>query len=213
MITIKQGVGIFLFITSATAVILFVLVQNNRKPNLSVSFASLPMNDTSLPTTTPTHDTINKSIMDSPEGSQTLTLESLDTEGKTDYSLYVSLKSDDSKQKIYSKKGSITNSLSVPFNTWSSDNSFVFLKDVSLEQTDYLVFQSSGNVFSNDLSYISVQEYFQKKVQNYIIEDVTGWAGPNLLVVNTKSTEGDKKVSFWFDLTSLSFIQLGTYFR
>jgi hypothetical protein len=90
---------------------------------------------------------------------------------------------------------------------------YFFLKEKTPHEEDYLVFRSSGELFSDDARALSVQQLFREKVKGYTIEDVTGWADPTLLVVNTKTVDGDTKVSFWFDVPNQTFIQLGTYFK
>ena len=71
----------------------------------------------------------------------------------------------------------------------------------------------SGQPFSDNMSSLNIQELFVEKINGYNISDITGWAAPNLILVNAQAKEGDNKVSFWFDVTSQSFIQLGTYFH
>lgn len=204
MITIRHSVETIFFITFATALVLFVMVNRNNNKNSPVFSAVIPAVVTPFPTEIPVGPKI--SIMDSPEGSKTLTLESLENQGQTTYSLFISSKSEEQKQQIFTRQENNSQSLVIPFNTWSPDNTYVFLKEITPTSNDYLVFQ-------NDAPPLSIQDLFAKKVPNYVIEDVTGWAAPNLLIINTKQIDGDSKVSFWFDVPSQSFIQLGTYFK
>jgi len=212
MITVRHSVETLFFVAISTALILFVMMQRSNHGGLPV-FSALPPIAVALPTPTDAPNKVQSTSMDSPEGSKTLTLESLDNKGTTSYSLFVSAKSDSQRQQIFKKDEPSGQSLEIPFNTWSSDNAYVFLKEKTSGDENYFVFQSSGNLFPNETAYLSVQELFNKKVQNFVIEEATGWAGPNLLVVNTRSIDGSKKVSFWFDVSSQSFIQLGTYFK
>ena len=181
---------------------LFVFVWRNNKKSQPLFISASP------PVITPVQAEASN-IMDSPDGSKTLTLEKKETLS----SLFISSKSDEQRQQIFKKEETGSRSLSIPYNTWSPDNVYVFLKEKTPTINNYFVFQSSGDLFSNDLSYVSVQELFKKNVPDYLIEDVTGWADPNLLIINAKSIEGDKKVSFWFDVPSQLFIKLGTYFK
>jgi len=190
-----------------TVMALFVTAQRNNKINLPLFSASLPV------TVTPIDKIQEVSVMDSPEGSKTLTLQKQKSNDLTSYSLFVSLKSGEQKQQIFKREGTGSATLSIPYNTWSPSNTYVFLKETNTAINDYLVFQSSGSLFPNNLPYLSVQKLFKEKVPNYIIEDVTGWADLSLLIVNTKLIGEDKKVSFWFDIPSQSFIPLGTYFK
>lgn len=211
MITIRQSVETFFFIIFATAITLFVMVQRGNNRNQPLFSAALPNSSVPIPTDTPPEPSV--STMDSPEGSKTITLEGQENKETIAYSLYISSKSDVQKQNIFKKEEANSQILEIPFNAWSPNNVYIFLKEKASSSNDYLVFQSSGNPFSNEVAYLSIQELFKKKIPNYVIEDVTGWADSNLLIVNTKSIEGDNKVSFWFDVPSQSFIQLGTYFK
>ena len=211
MITIRHSIKTFFFISLATAFMLFIMVQRNNNKNRSVFSAALPAVITPMPTDIPKGPQI--SVMDSPEGSKTLTLENQERKELATYSLFVSTKHDEQRKQIFRKEEPSSQVLSIPFNTWSTDNVYVFLKEKTSSIDNYLVFQSSGNLFPNDLGYVSIQELFSKKVSGYTIEEVTGWAGPTSLIVNAKAVEGDNKVSFWFEVPSQSFIQLGTYFN
>jgi len=208
MFTMRQSLEIFIIILLGTALSFFVTVQRNNTSGRSLfSRAAAPIAQIPVPTEMPAGP--QEFVMDSPEGSRTLTLEK---NGST-YSLFTSDKAGGQKIQVFQKEEPTSQSLEIPFNTWSTDNKYIFLKETLPEINNYLVFQSSGNLFANDKASVSVQEVFNAKVPNYTIEDVTGWAGNTSLIVNAKSVEGDKKVSFWFEVPSQSFIPLGTYFK
>jgi len=211
MITVRHSIETVFFIGITMAVMLFVMVQRNNSKNQSVFSAALPVVITPMPTPTPKGPQI--SIMDSPEGSKTLTLEMQQDKDITTYTLSASSKSDNEKKQLFKKVEPNSQILSIPFNTWSTDNVYVFLKEKTPSMDNYLVFQSSGNVFPDEAAFVSIQELFSKKVPGYVIEDVTGWAGPTSLIVNTKALGDSRKVSFWFEVPSQSFIQLSTYFN
>lgn len=211
MITVRHSIETVFFISLTMAVMLFVMVQRNNSKNQSVFSAALPVVITPMPTPTPKGPQI--SVMDSPEGSKTLTLEMQEDKDTAIYLLSAASKPDGQKKQLFKKVEPNSQILSIPFNTWSTDNAYVFLKEKTASIDNYLVFQTSGDVFQGDLQYLSIQELFNKKVSGYTIEDVTGWAGPTSLIVNTKTIDGGGKVSFWFDVPSQSFTQLGTYFN
>ncbi len=203
MISRQHKLETFFVITSITAIVLFVVVTQNSRGNSPVRTSAAPPVETPIPTPSLTY-------MDSPEGSKRLTLRNDDA---THYSILIASSDNGQNVPIYNGKISNSQKLEIPFNTWDPNNTYIFLKEVAPTTTDYLVFKNTGTLFPDDASYISIQEKFQKKVPNYIIEDVTGWAAPNLLIVNTRAIGGDQKMSFWFDVPSQSFIQLGTYFK
>lgn len=151
--------------------------------------------------------------MDSPDGTQTLTMNFQQTGNRRRYSFFTSSKEETSDQTlIFSQESSADKTLSIPFNTWSPDNTYLFLEESSVDGTDFLVFSTEGKPFDAGDQYLDVQALFAEKVEGYSILEVTGWAAPNLLLVNAQASEGDQKVSFWFDVTSQSFIRLSTYF-
>jgi len=209
MITIRQSIETLSIILLGTVLALFVSIQKNKIKLNNSSFSSLskPVIVSPLPTEIPEGPV--QSIMNSPEGKKTLILEKL---GNI-YTLFISSNPDGQKEQLFKTEEPISQTLGVPFNTWSPNNVYVFLQERTPLMDDYLVFQSSGAQFPNNVYYLSIQELFKKKVKNYVIEEVTGWADSTLLIVNTKAIEGEVKVSFWFDVPSQSFIQLGTYFK
>ncbi|PIZ66248.1 hypothetical protein CO051_01145 [Candidatus Roizmanbacteria bacterium CG_4_9_14_0_2_um_filter_39_13] len=160
----------------------------------------------------PVSQDLDPEEMSSPDGKKKLILERQQTEELLKYSLFTSNESE-SKLIIYSKELPVAQAISIPFNTWSPDNIHFFVKESSPEKINYFVFLASGENFPDNVQYLSVQELFEEKVEGYFITDVTGWAAPSLLIVNTKENEGDDKVSFWLDVRSQSFIRLGTYFE
>lgn len=195
-----------IFFTLLLAVVtVFIFVQKNNKKSqpLYTSAEVVKIQITPVPT-------IVTNFMDSPDGTKSLALE----EQNGLQSLFVSsLPNEGQRVEIYKKQILNSNKLEIPYNTWSPDNIYFFMQEKSGTVDNYFVFQSSGALFLNNLPFVSVQELFGKDVLNYVIEDVTGWAGPNLLLVNTKAKDSEQKASFWFDVPSQTFIQLGTYFK
>ena len=127
--------------------------------------------------------------------------------------IFTSSKADGQKTQIYKEEALGSNKLEIPYNTWSPDNVYFFLSEKTPAYNNHFVFQSTGNLFPNNLPYVSIHELFSKNTPDYLIEDVTGWGGINLVIVNAKNNADNRKVSFWFDGPSQTFIQLGTYFK
>lgn len=104
-------------------------------------------------------------------------------------------------------------SIIVPFNTFSPDNKYIFLKKLSPGSTHYIVLATDGKSFSSESQGLEVTSLFYEKYTDYKITDVTGWASPTLCVINTDKISGGEGPSFWFDVSSKSFIQLSTRFN
>lgn len=193
---------IILFITLIVITLLVVLQFNKKQSQTVITSAAPPIVVTPIQLET-------SDVMDSPDGSKTLTLEK---KGQF-LTIFVSSKTDNKKIQIYKEETVGQDKLEIPYNSWSPDNAYFFLKEKNPEYNNYFVFQSAGDLFPNNLPYVSIQELFNKNTPDYSIEDVTGWGGINLIVINTKNTTDNRKVSFWLDVPSQSFIQLGTYFK
>lgn len=187
----------------AIAIILLVVFQldNSKKQTMRTS-AAPPIEVTPI-------EVMTSDVMDSPDGSKTLSVEK---KGKFQ-TISVQSKTDGLKTEIYKEETVGPDKLEIPFNSWSPDNVYFFLMDKGPTVNNYFVFQSSGGLFSNNLPYVSMSELFNKNTPDYLIEEVTGWGGINLIIINAKNIIDSRKVSFWFDVPSQSFIQLGTYFK
>ena len=208
---IKQGIKIASVILLAASLVLIMSIKQRDDARISHSFPPIPVAAIVSPTIMPPPQ-VQVFQMDSPEGSKTLEVERVESTGLPLHSIFVTSKSDGVSHKIITTDTTYHN-LTIPFNSWSPDTVYFFLKEINTNEGDFLVFQSSGEPFSDEALSLSVQQLFKEKVDDYTIEDVTGWADPTLLVVNTKAIDGDDKVSFWFDVPSQTFIQLGTYFK
>ena len=114
---------------------------------------------------------------------------------------------------IFTKELNKSQDLLIPYNTWSPDNKYLFLKETTPTTNNYYVLTASGAPLKEEVKYVNIQELFSQKQPDYSITDVTGWADPNLIVGNTKSNKEGRLVSFWFEVSSQVFIQLSTYFN
>lgn len=212
MTTSTLKLVIFIFILLIVAV---TWVSLTKKQYSTDTRAYADVSDDSL-TPIPTviiPDEIETAVMDSPDGEKTLIMDRQKKGDEIKYSFYISDASDESKEFVYAKEIPSSGNMSIPYNSWSPDNKYFFLKESGVAQENYHVFFASGENFPDFKQYLNVQELFEKNIDGYEITEVTGWADPILLLVNTKETDGEKKVSFWFNVTNQSFIRLGTYFR
>lgn len=212
MFTLKHELETFLFIIFAIGISLLILMQRgNSTTNQRVFSATLPGISALEPT--PTTSAILVTDIDSPDGKKTLTVKKQQQKDlSTTYSYATSSKSEAQKQQIFTKTEPLSQTLSVPYNTWAPDDAYFFLKESMSTSHNYFVFNASGSLFPNNAKYINVQEVFSQKLPHYTIEDVTGWAAPDLLIVNTKTEDGKQGPSFWFVISTQAFLQLGTHF-
>ncbi len=195
-------IKISIFIIVLTFLTFFITAGLNNKKNKTLTISAAP------PVVTPIEiETTNS--MDSPDGTKTLTIE----KRNNFYIIFVISNEDNKKVQIFKKEKINSSQLEIPYNAWSPDNFYFYLKEKNAAVDNYLVFQSSGELFFNNLSYLTLQEPFKINIPNFTIKEATGWATPNLIIVNTEENDSGYKASFWFEVPSQSFIQLGTYFK
>lgn len=209
---------LFLLVISLFVFTAVVVVSTQYEKRITAeSFATIEseptisvLDPTTKPTSVPTPIT-GSEIMESPDGTVTLKVERLEQSESTQYTISTSPTSDQSKYTVYSTNE--FDNLTIPYNTWSPDNKYFFLKEIAQLQSNYYVFSAIRGENLGGYLYLSIQELFAEKVTGYTITDVTGWASPNLIIVNAQSDESGNKVSYWFNVTNQSFIRLSSYFH
>lgn len=116
--------------------------------------------------------------------------------------------------QIYSETLAEGAEISVPYNTFSPDNKYIFLKKTGPSSVSYFVLKTDGSSFAKGEKTIDFLSLFnQKYPDTHTVTDVTGWGGVNLIVVNTDKSDGGISHSFWYDVSSNSFIQLSNRFN
>lgn len=148
----------------------------------------------------------------SSDGKFNLTMQKKVVNGQITYSFFSAELNDTTKNSIYSIITDKKSELKIPLNSFAPDNNYLYLEKKTLGVNDYLLFKSNGDTFSDGLKYLNIAELFHKRYPDLIFSEVTGWAAPNLLIVNTKTLENKLGGSFWFELPTQNFIQLSTKF-
>ncbi len=205
MINLSHKLLIFV-IAAEAAVLIFILAQagavsvKSFSPDIPIAIPS--------PTVAPNPASLNQTIaLDSPDGTKSFKLKRSGNGENSIYSFSVFTKSDSSEIFLFSKVFPSSQKLSIPLNSWSPDNKYVFLKDNS-NPSNYFVFSTSDS----NTEMVNVTQLFVNKNQDYTFSEITGWAAPGLLIVNTKDQKGSLR-SFWFDVASKTFIPLATQFN
>jgi hypothetical protein len=143
--------------------------------------------------------------IDSPDTLKSLVMEKVTNLGKNNYSLYALNKENNYKTFIFTKETNETYDILLPFNTWSPDNRYVLTKE---PHKTFTVWDTKG-----EKQAANVSELFNEKYNNLTLSDITGWAAPDLLIVNTKTEDGKIGPSLWFEIASKNFIKLSTRFN
>ena len=201
----KTGIVIIFALFLSLLVFQYLSYKARQEPTIS-SVAAL-----SIPTPTPTVLSLPVSV-DSPDGTRTLTMKYQEKNTTTTYSFYASEKPDNQEKLIATKIVPSQHTFSIPDNTWSPDNKYAFIRERTGTESHYFVLPASDSLPQNDLQNTDVQALFSQKYPQFILTDITGWAAPNLLIVNTTTDSGERGPSFWFNIASQTFIQLGALF-
>jgi hypothetical protein len=164
-----------------------------------------PSSPLPTPPSVPVVRAAEPTVVGSPDGKMSLIMRKEKGSDATVYRFTLKDEASGAQREIFTKTEAAGVTLSIPDNTFSSDNKYVFLKETGASGVTYLVLA--------DAQTFDVSSLFTAKYQNYVITDATGWAGPSLLVINTNKVDGGTGPSFWFDVASHSFIQLSTRFN
>ena len=139
----------------------------------------------------PVAKTSSPTVVDSPDGKAKLTMKKTKSTNLVNYTFSID-------KPIFSKTIASTNTISIPHNTWSPDNKYIFLKEDQDKEINYNVLSVTGKEF------INVSSLFREKYPDLKLVEITGWAAPTLLILNTQ------KSSFWFNVTNKSFTLLSS---
>ena len=147
----------------------------------------------------------------SPDGKYLASLVVKDTaSGGHDYAFLVSqVGNPSSAVRVYSASAAAGTVFSVPYNTFSPDDNYVFLRQEVNGTAHFLVFHTTAATFYGGATYLDVTDLFASDEPSYEMYQVTGWASNTLLVIETNQGGG---TSFWFDVTNESFTPLATRF-
>jgi hypothetical protein len=181
---------------------LVIYRQSSSESQKTSQISPNPMPEAAIPVVKASQNT----SVDSPDGKVTLAMKITKSDSGVTYSFSTSTKT------VFEKTVDSSISFSIPVNTWSPDNKYVFLKEVGPAYVNFFVLSAAKDSSQQDDQTASISGLFAKKYPNLTIKDVTGWGGINLVIVNSNNTDGSRGSSFWFDARSHSFIQLATRF-
>lgn len=207
MENLKFGYKLF-FIGILGVALFFLLVaakgQNDRKV-ISAVFDTVSPNAASV-----VQPVIETEKMDSPDGTKTLKINKTIWPDKINYQVITAEVDGSSELLIQNRETANSTKLEIPYNSWAPDNSYFFLKEISLSGSDYLVFSASAELFPEEKKQLNVKELFFAKYPEHTITEITGWGTVTSLIVNTLL--GEEKISFWFNVKNQTFTRLGNYF-
>ena len=145
----------------------------------------------------------------SPDGTQQVILRTMTNQ---DQSKTYEVSTSENGPVIYTKTLSTTENISLPFNAWEPQNRFFFIQEHLDSGPKVLVFKQDGTAFSNGEPYLDLTGAYTKLGSADSYDQATGWAGYNIIVINTKATDGTQGSSYWYEVPDGSLVPLATKF-
>lgn len=99
-------------------------------------------------------------------------------------------------------------SMTIPLNSWSPDYKQVFIKTSSPSGENYYLFKASGEPYADGKKYIAVGDYWNETKTMNKINKISGWAGPDLLMVYTTKEDDSEGPAYWFVTSTRKFMQV-----
>jgi hypothetical protein len=158
-------------------------------------------------------DTKESSTFISPNGKHSLTIENEKNGDLVNQKISIIDEVSKETTDLLATSSLSSNLVTVPFNTFSPDNKYLFLKKNDNGVNKYFVLLANGKNIIDNNKLLEIGELFSKKYPNLILSEVTGWAAPNLIVINATKEDGSDFASYWLDLNSHSFIRLSNKFN
>src|SRR3972149_11674232 len=141
-----------LFLAIAIAAIL--LLSGSPKPSLP-TLATTPAPGKAVTT------------VDSPDTLQKLTMKEEKNNKMITYTFSTSSREGDDAKQIFTKTLDSSETISIPYNAWSPDGKYLFLKQSSSSKTNYFALTSSGNPIAKDTQTLDIIDLFEKKYTDY----------------------------------------------
>lgn len=207
------------FIILASAMVLFAVYsfkkpqQNKVQAPINSPLPTFILQPTATPTPIPFVPTTTTTSWGSSDGKESVVMDkTINKDTTVSYTFAVKNTSTNTSQTFFHDTVASSSSFTIPFNTFSPDNNYLFLTETIDGTVHYMVFKLSGQDFANGNVYLDITPLFASYTSSDTFTEVTGWADPTLLVVNAKTSSGSLR-SFWFDVTTTSFIPLAHTFE
>jgi hypothetical protein len=202
LLTLAAGVGVTFALYSG--------YKPQTPTKISLPVMQLQENPTSTPapTLTPLIPKPQVTSQISPDGTKLLTMTVTTNDDFTKTYTFVTADADNKNKVTIYTNTYTTDSMSIPFNTWSPDDKYVFLT----HDNEALVLRADGKPFNETEPTFNVTNIFTDKITQNAYHETTGWASETLLVINTKLQDLSKGPSYWFEVPSKAIIQLSSQF-
>lgn len=129
-------------------------------------------------------------------------------EGRISYAFKVKDEKKGTDLPLYTTIADPGSSIAIPQNSWSPDYKQVFIKTSGPSGEDYYLFKASGEPYADGKKYIAVGDYWSATNTTNKVNKVSGWAGPDLLMVYTTKEDGTEGPAYWFVTSTRKFMQV-----
>lgn len=201
----------FLLIAAIVGVLL--AYYTHYKPNIKTSLALPVLTPLATPTPAPSFVPLVTTFSQiSPDG--TKKVEMTVTTEKNSNKTYLFTVSDikgDNPQTIFKISLPSSESMSIPYNTFSPNDTYVFLTHTVNNANEAWIFQTTGKPLGENL-YDNATSIFKTKISSTVTQVATGWASDTLLIIDTYQPDGTEGTSYWFEVPSAAIIPLATKF-
>lgn len=204
----------FILILIIATISYYIFSQNNSKSGEQFIVNIQPE---SKPASTPSPVNVPKDIsltfpkiftQISPDGNYTLIMKTTPLDNRVEYTFSYKSEIDFSEKELFIATRN-NQKFSLPFNAWSPDNKYVFIQEKIGNKSKYYVLPILPTKPTDP---DNILDLFSQTYPDFIPIEITGWAAPNLLILNTINTNNQGKTSFWYDITNQNFTQLYTVF-
>ena len=204
------------FIVLGAMVGVFFVGQAGKTQKQFHSLTNLPaMAADSAPTPIQSEPTIEPPTLSSqisPDGTKKVEMKI--TPSKNDSKTYEISTSDGDGQSYDITKITLDakSAVTLPFNTWSPDNRYFFIKEDTQNGPLVMVFKATGEAFPDGALSLDLTKAFENRATGNNFVEATGWASETLIIINTTHTDKTQGPSYWFEVPSKAIIQLSTQF-
>ncbi len=207
--------SVILFIVAAGIGVVFAFTMGHKPHFPKKIYLPVIQNTFPTPTFIPTPPPIPKPQVTSqisPDGTRLLTMTVTTNKDLTKTYTFVTSDAGGSNQQTIYTVTYTADPMSIPFNTWSPDNKYVFLTHSTSSGTEALVMKATGQPLTDTEPTFNAATIFNAKNTGNVYKETTGWASETLLISNTTLQDGSKGPSYWLEIPSKAIIQLSSQF-
>lgn len=129
--------------------------------------------------------------------------------GSKKYSFFTTDAAGQKKTLLFSQTLGEESDMTLPKNSFSPDNKYLFLQENKPGSTNILVFKVTGEPFISGEQYLNVGSLFSKTGKGkdgYSLKTATGWVSPIFIQLYTVGPNSNIGPSYWFSVETKAFL-------